>query len=439
MKSDSEFENNLISRTGKIRRLLHTNERQARTELIKLLCGLFDIKVEALRINHDQYSLNSMNGFFQSGDEKFFFKFHQEDGEEDMEGEYYRAEILSNAGLPVDIPVMKSSLPGEQILVYPKRDDKRFSDILFELDRFPNRQVEEKVLMAERNLNSKILEVAIQTLHPVNVTQVRNEPIHHLFYDRMINLKSMEFPGGRYKDFYVGKDFQFPNLRLTWEEFSRAGLVINGQKMKLTFAEIFDEAFRNLNPKNLTKSGGFVAHGDAHNANIWFESNDQGPNLCYFDPAFAGKHIPSLLAEAKATFHNIFAHPLWLYDSDAAASTFDANVYYENNILSITTNWALSSIREKLLEIKINFFWKPLLEHLNNQGLLPFKWHKSLRSALAMCPALVMNLRGNVDRHNQISSAIAFSVIALCGSEPEEGSNIVTDFFRQIDPLNKVA
>lgn len=426
---------NQMSRTAAIRHLASVDENKAVAELTIFLNELFEIEVDALRINYDQYSLNSLNGFFRSGNAEYFFKFHQEDGEEDMTGEYYRAEIIADAGLPIDMPIMTSTLPGEQVLVYNMRNDKRFSDVLLGLDKVPNVRIEKQAAKAEAILNDKILDVAIQTLHPVTAKQVRQEPIHHLFFDRMIDLKSGVIPGGRYQDFYVGRDFQFPGASLTWEEFSTAALVINEQKMKLSFGQIFDNATRNLHPDNLADAGGFVAHGDAHNANVWFETNTAEPTLSYFDPAFAGENIPSLLAEAKATFHNVFAHPLWLYDSEEAATEFEANARYENGILFINTNWALSRVRERLLDIKIEHFWKPFLEHLKSRDMLPDTWQQTLRSALSMCPALVMNLRANADRHNPVSSAIAFSIIGLCGSEPEAGSNIIVDFITKIDPL----
>lgn len=156
--------------------------------------------------------------------------------------------------------------------------------------------------------------------------------------------------------------------------------------------------------------------------------------MSYFDPAFAGENIPSLLAEAKATFHNTLAHPLWLYNTEDAASTFEANASYEDGVLSLYSNWSLSPVRQKLLDAKIEHFWKPFLYHLSKKQMLPDTWAQTLRSALAMCPALVMNLRANADRHNVTSSTIAFSIVALCGSEPETGSNLVTDFLQRITP-----
>lgn len=423
------------SRTATIRELAKTDPTRAVAELTAFLGDVFQIDVSDLRINYDQYSLNSLNGFFSSDSHAFFFKFHQEEGEEDMKGEYYRAEIIADAGLPIDMPVMTSTQPGEQILVYKMRDDKRFSDVLLLLDKTPDEDAEQQAAAAERVLNQKILDVAVKTLHPVTQQQVCDEPLHHLFYDRMINLKTGQAPGGRYADFYIGRTFEFPGAILSWDAFSNAQLVINGQPMVSTIGEIFETALEQLKPENLAAAGGVTAHGDAHNANVWFETSTDQPTLSYFDPAFAGEHIPSLMAEAKATFHNVFAHPLWLYDSDEAATTFEAKANYKDGTLYLDSNWALSSVREKLLDAKVTSFWQPFLAELARRDMLPETWQQTLRSTLAMCPALVMNVRAGADRHNPTSSAIAFSMIGMCGSAPETGTNVITDFLNRIDPV----
>ena len=425
---------NQLSRTAVIRKLAQTNKTEAIKQLVTFLQDTFEIEIDNLQINEDQYSLNSLNGFFEAQGDAFFFKFHQEEGEENMKGEYYRAEIIADAGLPIDMPVMTSTVIGEQVLVYKRRNDQRFSDVLLELDITSNEIKEESAAKAEARLNKHILEVALRTLHPVTASQVREESIHHLFFDRMIDLKSGTTPGGRYKDYYINQKYIFPGVKLNWNEFSQARLIINGQRMSATFGQIFNAATHNLNPDNLANAGGVTAHGDAHNANVWFQTNSCEPSLSYFDPAFAGENIPSLLAEAKATFHNTLAHPLWLYNTEDAASTFETNASYEDGVLSLYSNWSLSPVRQKLLDAKIEHFWKPFLNHLSKKQMLPDTWDQTLRSALAMCPALVMNLRANADRHNATSSTIAFSIVALCGSEPETGSNLVTDFLQRITP-----
>lgn len=425
-------------RTAHIRQLAKSNMDEAKTELTQLLHETFQIEPVNIQINDDQYSLNSLNGFFDAEGDAFFFKFHQEEGEDQMRGEYYRADLLVREKLPVDMPVKASTEPGEQILIYRRRKDRRFSDVLFDMDAKPGQETEPRLhddaVAAESALNTKILEVARRTLRPVTRTEVEKEAIHRLFYERMVDLPSGNYPGGRYKSFYYGHPFELPGLELSWSEFSTARLVLNGQAMTETFGEIFDTAVAVLHPSRLANAGGMVAHGDAHNANVWYEEKHDPPQLCYFDPAFAGEHVPALLAEVKATFHNVFAHPLWLYDPDLAAESYSAQAIYKDGRLCIDTDWQPSQLRLDLLSAKCEAFWQPFLAHLDGEDVLPDDWQQVLRSALAMCPTLVTNLRAHAGRHNPTSSAIGFYVTAMMGSAPISGETMVTRFLDAIDP-----
>ncbi|MDH6265148.1 hypothetical protein M2360_000529 [Rhizobium sp. SG_E_25_P2] len=423
------------SRTAEIRALARSDEPRALAQLTALLSELFAISPENLAINHDQYSLNSLNGFFEADGQAYFFKFHQEEGEEAMTGEYYRADILARAGLPVDQPVMMSVLPGEQILVYRRRADPRFSDVLRGLDLSSDANAEIEAVAAEAELNDRLLAVYRETLHPITPDQARAEPINRLFFERMIVPATRQAPGGRYRDFYIDQTFRFPNLALDWEAFSNAQVTVNGQAYRDTFVELFTRATEKLNPIHLAGGGGVVAHGDAHNANVWYVRRaDGGASLSFFDPAFAGEHVPALLAEAKATFHNIFAHPFWLYDPADAAQRFSASATYRDGVLSLETDWDLSPVRQALLEIKADRLWRPLLGLLKSRGMLPDGWRETLKLALFLCPTLVMNLRAGAGSHSEISSAIAFSVAMQMGSEPLGEGDRMSRFLDAVTP-----
>ena len=425
-------ENN--SRTADIRRMARTNEPAATALLASLLLDLFSLRAERVRINRDQYSLNSLNGFFEAGGQSFFFKFHQEDGEEAMSGEYYRADILARAGLPVDQPLFMSVLPGEQILIYRRRSDPRFSDVLRALDLQPDPATEAKVVAAEQALSLRLLSVYLETLHDVTPQEVAAEPIHRLFYDRLADPLSGAIPGGRYKSFYVDQHFSFPGVDLDWETFSKARIVINGRRYRHSFGELFDLASIRLKPERLADAGGVVAHGDAHNANVWYTETDGQAQLSYFDPAFAGQNVPTLLAEVKTTFHNVFAHPLWLYDPDDAGERYSGLASYEDGTLFLETDWDLSGVRGKLLDVKADYVWRPLLSALHNRGTLPQDWRRVIRLALFLCPTLVMNIRAGASTHNPISSLIAIAAAVMVGSEPETGSDRMSRFLDRVDP-----
>jgi len=217
------------SRTAEIRAVAANDRVAAEGMLASLLSDLFRIAPTGLRINADQYSLNWLNGFFEADGERFFFKFHQEEGEEAMAGEYYRAEVLSRAGLPVDQPVHMSVLPGEQVLVYRRRHDPRFSDVLRTLDLADDVGHRRLAVEAERELSRELLAVYLRTLRPVTPAEVSKEAIHRLFHERLVDPATGRFPAGRLESFYVGQEFDFPGARLGWDELSGLRFEVNGR------------------------------------------------------------------------------------------------------------------------------------------------------------------------------------------------------------------
>ena len=144
--------------------------------------------------------------------------------------------------------------------------------------------------------------------------------------------------------------------------------------------------------------------------------------------------MPTLLAEVKATFHNIFAHPFWLYDPAEATSRYRARASFSGGTLTVETDWDLSPVRRGLLEVKALHLWRPLLRELRERGMLPGDWRTVVRLALFLCPTLVMNLRAGAASHTPVSSLIGFSMAVMAGSEPAEGRDRVSLFLDAIDP-----
>lgn len=426
-----------FARTGEIRAVARDDRAGAEAMLEAFIGGLFNIPVSELKINRDQYSLNSLNGFFRSGADDFFFKFHQEDGEEQMRGEYYRADILARAGLPVDRPVHISTLPGEQLLIYKRRFDPRFCDVLLTLDRSDDPTAIARAAAAEAELNDHVLCRAIESLRSISPADSAGEPIHRLFHERLIEQPGGQYPGGRLARFYVGRCFDFPGgVSLNWQEIRDARPVINGVEHGRSLGAMFDLAHVRYAPENLADAGGIVAHGDAHNANVWYQRGTTDDHLTFFDPAFAGDKVPALLAEVKSTFHNICAHPFWLYNPDIAAQRYKARVRLAHNALHIDTDWRPSAVRKALLATKVQHFWKPWLAHLAARGMLPADWEDVIRIGLFLSPTLVMNLSAGEggERHNPVSSAIGFAVALAAGSAPVAGRDLFSDFFDAIRP-----
>lgn len=145
-----------------------------------------------------------------------------------------------------------------------------------------------------------------------------------------------------------------------------------------------------------------------------------------FDPAFAGNHIPALLAEVKTTFHNVFAHPLWLYEPGEAAKRYQAAAHIMGGTLHIDHDWRPGEIRLGLLHLKFEQIWRPLLALLKERGQLPADWRRVVKLALFLCPTLVMNLRSGAEggSHNPVSSAIGLATAVAMGAEPDQADTL---------------
>ena len=393
---------------------------EAAQVVARLLREQFGLAGGHFVINSDIYSLNSLNGTFDAGGRKLFFKFHQEENEGAMSGEYYRARLLADAGLPVDLPLHVSTEPGRQILVYQRRTDPRFADLLRKLE-FSGDDFG-AALTAERGLNARTMAVHEKTLHAITPAQSSAEPIHRLFHERLITPGQPGVLGGRFTSFYQDKPFALPGMTLDWQQLRGLTCIVNGVRYDQTLGQLFDEAFVRLRPDRLADNGGVTAHGDAHNANVWFSAD----GLSLFDPAFAGSHVPALLAEVKTTFHNVFAHPLWLYEPGEAAQRYRATARREGGTLHIKHDWRPSPVRLGLLQLKAKQIWKPLLALLQARGLLPADWRRVMKLALFLCPTLVMNLRAGAvgGAHNPISSAIGLATAVSMGAEPDRADTL---------------
>jgi hypothetical protein len=389
--------------------------------IVELVREAFGLAASGATINRDQYSLNSLNGIVTLKDgTEYFFKFHQEEGEGETVAEYYRAEILREAGYPVDVPAFASREVGRQILLYRRRHDRRFADLCRAAELGEGMDLA-PLIRAQQDLDRVIGERYLATLHNAGAGDVAAEPIHRLFHGRLIDPEAPDRLGGRAARFYLDQPFEFPGLSAHWREIGHRRWRINGVTHGGTLAELFEQGRRILAPRSLGGAA-VVAHGDAHNANVWCENaGSAAPRLVFFDPAFAGSHVPALLAEVKATFHNIFAHPFWLYDGALAQQRYHASVRITGDLIEVEHDWRLSELRTAFLESKFDRVWRPLLAELKRRNQLPTQWRNILRSALFCCPTLVMNLRAGAGDHNPVSSAIGLSVAVMVGSEPETG------------------
>ena len=409
------------------------------------LSDLFGLDIATVSIRKDTLSLNSVNGFIQlatvdtkTGATELFFKFHHEESEGGL-AEYYNSEMLSEAGFPVEKPVYISKEVGKQVLLYPVKTSERMADVCKRLER--GSADFDDVGAAQERLEETICARYLSSLHAAPVDCLQEEPILQLFYYRLVDDKDPSAPvlGGRYNSFYVGKIFTLPDGQdIAFEALSKLKWRINGIAYLETLEQAFGKALKILSPSFAGTYPAVMAHGDAHNGNVWYNKGTPS-SLSLFDPAFAGRHVPALLAEIKPTFHNIFAHPLWLYDSREADAGLDISFDVNDGYINVTHNWRLTELRAEFLKLKSDNLWKPLLQALRAKGMLPENWQEYMRAALFCCPTLVMNLRANAgtsqNSHTPKTSLLGLCVAMMLSSPPHEGHDIISEFF---DDLRRV-
>ena len=357
-----------------VARALAASRAGRREEAGAIIAGLvsecFGFAVATVAVASDRYSLNSMNGLLATeAGEEFFFKFHHEEGEEATSDEYYQAELLREAGFPVDSPVHASKVVGRQILLYRVRHDRRFADVCRGLDFSDNGADFRAAVTAQETLDAEIGVNYLKTLHASSPADCVKEPIHQLFHARLVDRERPSALGGRAQRFFFDGPFDLAGQVLAAPALRAARWTVNGVAYRDSIGTLLARSLALLAPVRLAACGAVVAHGDAHNANVWYEeSPGRVPSLVMFDPAFAGRHVPALLAEAKATMHNIFAHPLWLYDAAAAAERFHASVDLHEERIVVETDWTLSALRQAFLASKAERVWRPLLSALRDRA-----------------------------------------------------------------------
>ena len=410
-------------------RLVAAGDRARATEVLAgIVRDEFTLDVATCVINDDGYSLNSLNGSVTTTTgERFFFKFHAEEDGERTAGEWYRAGLLANADYPIELPVRVSTAPGRQVLLYGWRDDERFADACLRTERRGSALADSVALVAEaRALDTTVGRLLVRTLHRASDNETAAEPIHQLFHHRLVDPDRSNMLGARAARYYVHRSFELDSIALDWPAFSTARWNVNGHLLNDAFGMLLERARVLLDPSNTAFRAAVVAHGDAHNANVWRGAD----GLVLFDPAFAGAHVPALLAEVKATFHNVWAHPFWLYHPAESHTATVAT--FADGVLQVDTDWVLTPLRAALLASKADLVWRPLLKALRERGWLDPRWRAIVRAALFACPTLVMNLRSGLDSagRDPVTSLLGLTIAMLVGSE---GSPL-DEWFDSIDP-----
>ncbi len=403
-----------------IQTMAKSDKAQAEVELLAALQVIFcDLAIASVRINQSAVSLNSINGIVVIAGVEYFFKFHSEEGEEQTMQEYYRSELLSEAGYAVMMPVYKSTESGKQILIYPKVDAPTLFQAMDQMDRgylvegkYP--EGSEQLLQAEREADRRKVEVLLRTLKLAPAAAVAAEGINQLFYVRLADKRTTP----RVDLFYRDKAVRLPDGgEIGFNQLSQLKWVINGVAYDETLEDLIQTATGLLDPLRLAEYPVVTAHGDDHNGNKFVTPE----GLIYLDPAFAGMYQYALLSQVKTTFHDTLAHPLWLYNPQDFAVQLELKI--EDGMVRMDNdfNWQkVAPLREQMLQIKLEEIWIPLLRELKKRGWLEENWENYLRKALFACPFLVYNLIDNA-RYTTDKSLFALAQAVRMGSKSKSG------------------
>lgn len=334
----------------------------------------FPFNVEQVQVRPSAVSLNSINGFLHTVEgDKLFFKTHVEP--QSLIHEYYNSTIMAEAGYPIIQPIFSSTEWGKQLLVYEFFEFPSLFDVARQIETGQRGGADQIVALQEK-ADQALWDIYQQTLQPLSAEDHADVPIHQLFIHRLV--------GGRYHEFYAGKEVKLPGQTLNFNQLAQLTWQINGIPYRDTLAGIIQTASQKLDP---AATPSVVGHGDAHNGNVFVDEGTE--TLIYFDPAFAGRHSP-FLDLTKPIFHNVFA--IWLYFPQEIAKDLSINVEISADRIHVDHDFQPSALRLGFLQSKIKHVLQPLIDHLKAAGQLPDTWRQELKLALFCCPFLTMNL-----------------------------------------------
>lgn len=423
--------------TATIRQLVGDGDRSgAATAVARMIEAGTGRTVGSVTLTLDEYSLNSVSGRVRFTDGQVeFFKFHHEEGEERNVTEYYRAQLLADAGLPVELPRSVVTEPLRQMVLYKMRNEPRMADVCAALERRSgsSARLPDELALARRNLDSTIGSVIVATAGPGTGSSA-TAAVHQLFHHRLTD--HGRFPGGRYRRWYVDRTSDLGDLG----DLSDCRVRVNGVTYDSTLRQLAERAAATLAPDALAAGPVVTAHGDDHQGNIWVLGRAARTRLVLFDPAFASDDVPALLAPVKATFHNVFAHPFWLYHPAEAAERVSVRTRRGNGaedpdadaVLEVDDDARLSILRHEILDSVAEHVWAPLLASLAARDLLPDNWRAIVRSALFCCPLLVTDLLAPERPRPVRLLGVARAIMA--GSEPLDGTDDLTGMLDAVTP-----
>ncbi|MGB8348395.1 MAG: HAD family hydrolase [Ktedonobacteraceae bacterium] len=366
-----------------IQRLQFSQREKAEKLLRRWFARHMSLTVESVTLAPKAVSLNSFNGFYRRESKEYFFKTHVE--EQGSIPEYYHAGVLQQAGYNIVMPLQTMHEEGRQMVIYPVVRWPVIFDLMRDIEtgNMPD-SVLEMVASAEERECNRLLDIYDATLAHSTAEEHAQAPIHQLFWHRLT--------GERYKRFYADKQIVFPeqgNGNVMFSDLLHSYWSVNGQILKIdgeqaTLGTLIEKAATALRPERAAMT--VIGHGDAHFGNVFLEDS---ASYLYFDPAFAGRHMP-LLDIVKPLFHNVFA--TWMYFPREVARDLHLTVALRASTIYVEHDYMLSPARQAILRTKLTRLLAPLLDMLRSRQALPEDWRAIVRGALLCCPLLTINL-----------------------------------------------
>lgn len=405
---------------GRLQRIQHlqfSNRPSAESLMRQLAQEVYAGDVQSVELRPSPVSLNSIHGFLNHEDgRRYFFKTHTES--DTVIAEYYRAQLIADAGYPVIQPIFQSGEVGKQLLVYEKIADPSVFEVAWGIEKNPSQlQSQLKPLsQAQNQEDDALFQRYLQSLQWQDAEAAAHAPIHQLFHHRLT--------GGRYQRFY--SDHTELNLvdgtetkTMLYAELRELHWQINGQVYEETLTEIVSRCLKLLHPAQ--PGAAIIGHGDAHNGNVFLQSSSQTPRLMYFDPAFAGLHHP-LLDLAKPLFHNVFA--MWMYFPGEMRARLQVRSQLKNRHWYIRYQNMLPEIRETFLHSKVKRVLTPIVLELDRRNWLREDWRPYIKAALACCPLLTLNLADR-NRFPPEIALLGFAMTIEMGAESHQQRSII--------------
>lgn len=411
-----------------IQQLQFSDRSQAETLTREFIRSVFPLDVAAVELRPLAVSLNSFNGYATLADgRRLFFKAHTES--DTVIDEYYQASMLAEVGYPVVEPLYASTQRGQQILIYDLISDPSVFDLAWAIETGQTSvAVAEALSGAQQRADDRLASLYVQTLDVSDASSHERAPIHQLFYHRLTGGRLTRFYGPLPGEPGDGGGLTVAGQQHSWSRIRGVKWVINGQRYVESLDAIILRAIELLQP---AQSGPTViGHGDAHNGNVFFRDQGNGPTLEYFDPAFAGRHHP-LLDLTKPLFHNVFA--MWMYFRPEVAARLTITLDQSGDTWEIKHDYTLHPIRQMFLTSKIERALIPTLTLLKSRGWLRDDWRPYLKSALFCCPFLTMNL-GDTEKFPDTISLLGLSMAVEMGAE-SSGERSVID--RVLDDVER--